>query len=282
MTRGKVRVVSVSRSLLAAANSKLLLEEALKVFTSLVTSGQANQQVALSPVTAQLLDKNPGPKFAHVARLVLRSIEDGTFQPGQPIPSAAALSRLTGYSTGTCKKGLRLLARGGVLRSGLTEQSRLRVTGPAPAPGADDSTEAAHRLSAELASRRRGAHLTQPELAALVGKSVTTVGHAETGRVWQSRAFRERADTVLAAGGTLLELHRAYQAASTQRDFGTPCLRPAKAAPVAALPQAQPTGEPTTSTAARLPFPVSVIVVWSDGTTVTYPAGQALQSDPKK
>jgi hypothetical protein len=34
---------------------------------------------------------------------------------------------------------------------------------------------------------RHAADLTQTDLAALVGRSVTTVGHAETGRTWQSR-----------------------------------------------------------------------------------------------
>jgi hypothetical protein len=41
---------------------------------------------------------------------------------------------------------------------------------------------------------------------------VTTVGHAETGRLWQSRCFWERSDAVLSACGELLALHDAYRA----------------------------------------------------------------------
>jgi DNA-binding XRE family transcriptional regulator len=72
---------------------------------------------------------------------------------------------------------------------------------------------AARALSASLATRRRAAGLTQPQLAELVDMSVTTVGHAETGRVWQSRAFWERADKALNADGELLALHDTYRAA---------------------------------------------------------------------
>ena len=39
------------------------------------------------------------------------------------------------------------------------------------------------------------------------------IGHAETGRVWQSRRFWELADKELNAGGELLALHDAYRAA---------------------------------------------------------------------
>jgi hypothetical protein len=45
--------------------------------------------------------------------------------------------------------------------------------------------------------------------------SVTTIGHAQTGRVWQSRAFWERADNAVNAGGELLALHDAYRAPGT-------------------------------------------------------------------
>jgi len=45
------------------------------------------------------------------------------------------------------------------------------------------------RLSRELAARRRAGGLTQPELAKVPGVSVTTIGHAETGRLWQARGF---------------------------------------------------------------------------------------------
>jgi hypothetical protein len=36
--------------------------------------------------------------------------------------------------------------------------------------------------------------LTQPQLAAVTGMSVTSIGHAETGRLWQSRRFWELGD----------------------------------------------------------------------------------------
>ena len=48
----------------------------------------------------------------------------------------------------------------------------------------------------------------------LFRSSVTTVGHAETGRLWHSRAFWERADKELNVGGELLHLHDAYRAAA--------------------------------------------------------------------
>jgi len=73
--------------------------------------------------------------------------------------------------------------------------------------------DTARALSAALAARRRAAGLTQPQLADLAEVSVTTVGHAETGRLWHSRAFWERADKELSAGGELLRLHDAYRAA---------------------------------------------------------------------
>ena len=49
--------------------------------------------------------------------------------------------------------------------------------------------------------------LTQKQLAALIGCSVTHVGHAETGRLWQAREFWENADSALHVGGELLSLH---------------------------------------------------------------------------
>ena len=46
-------------------------------------------------------------------------------------------------------------------------------------------------------------------------RSVTTVGHAETGRTWQARYFWENCDKALDAHGELLRLHDAYRAATT-------------------------------------------------------------------
>lgn len=155
------------------------------------------------------------PKFARVAALVRGQIADGTLRPGEPAPSGAALSRVTGYSTLTCRKALRQLIADGLLTPGPSRNARPRVVGP-PQPRAErDLASAARTLAKGLAARRRAKGLTQPELARRVGVSVTTVGHAETGRLWQSRQFWERADAMLGANGDLLALHDAYREAGT-------------------------------------------------------------------
>ncbi len=153
------------------------------------------------------------PKYARVAAAVRGQIADGTLRPGQPAPSGAALSRVTGYSTLTCRRALRLLIADGVLTPGPSRNARPRVAGPPQPPAERDLAAAARDLATGLAARRRANGLTQPELAGRVGVSVTTVGHAETGRLWQSRQFWERADAVLGAGGDLLRLHDAYREA---------------------------------------------------------------------
>ena len=154
------------------------------------------------------------PKYARVAAAVRGQIAEGTLRPGQPAPSGAALSRITGYSTLTCRRALRVLIADGVLTPGPSRNARPRVAGPPQRPAERDLAAAARALAAGLATRRRANGLTQPELAVRVGVSVTTVGHAETGRLWQSRQFWERADPVLGAGGDLLGLHDAYLEAS--------------------------------------------------------------------
>jgi hypothetical protein len=159
-------------------------------------------------------DVNRLPKYARVAAAVRGQIADGTLRPGQPAPSGAALSRITGYSTLTCRRALRVLVADGVLTPGPSRNARPRVAGPAQLPAERDLAAAARALSAGLAARRRAKGLTQPELAGRVGVSVTTIGHAETGRLWQSREFWEHADVILAGGGDLLALHDAYRAAS--------------------------------------------------------------------
>ena len=65
-------------------------------------------------------------------------------------------------------------------------------------------------LSAVLAERKRDAGLTQPEVAEKLGTSVTSVGHAETGRVWQGREFWGGHEELL--GGDLLGLYDRYKA----------------------------------------------------------------------
>jgi transcriptional regulator with XRE-family HTH domain len=155
------------------------------------------------------------PKYRRVAAVIRRQIADGTLRPGQPAPSGAELSRVFGFSTLTCRKALRALIADGLLVPGPSPNARPRVADPhAPDPDRD-LTDAARALSAGLAARRHAAGLTQAELAALAGVSVTTVGHAETGRTWQSRRFWERADAALRAAGDLLRLHDAYRAASS-------------------------------------------------------------------
>ena len=158
----------------------------------------------------------PGlPKYLRVAAVIRRQIADGTLRPGQPAPSGAELSRAFGFSTLTCRKALRALIAEGLLVPGPSRNARPRVADPQAPDLERDLADAARALSAGLAAKRHAAGLTQAELAALAGVSVTTVGHAETGRTWQSRRFWERADTALRAAGDLLRLHDAYRAASS-------------------------------------------------------------------
>jgi hypothetical protein len=116
-------------------------------------------------------------------------------------------------------------------------------------------------LSRALAARRRAAGLTQPELAKLLGVSVTSVGHAETGRVWQSGGFWRQADGLLLAGGALLRMHEDYQAAIV-RPAPAAAPGPFRAGPVPVLP------------ASVIITPDGVAVTWPDGTqTVARPPG---------
>ena len=154
------------------------------------------------------------PVFQRVAKLVQDQIADGTLKPGQLAPSGDELHRITGHHPGACRKALRLLVQTGVLVPGAGDGCRPRVPGELQdAPGEGDN--AARELSAAFADRRHAAGLTQPELAALTGVSVTAIGHAETGRLWQGRPFWEHADQALGADGELLALHDAYQDART-------------------------------------------------------------------
>ena len=137
------------------------------------------------------------PKYLRVAAAIRRQIADGTLRPGQPAPSGAELSRAFGFSTLTCRKALRALIADGLLVPGPSRNARPRVADPQAPDLERDLADAARALSAGLAARRHAAGLTQAELAALAGVSVTTVGHAETGRTWQSRRFWERADAAL-------------------------------------------------------------------------------------
>jgi hypothetical protein len=205
------------------------------------------------------------PKYARVAAAIRRQVADGTLRPGQPAPSGAALSRVTGYSTLTCRRALRLLIADGVLSPGPSRNARPRVAGPPQPPAERDLAAAARGLATGLAARRRANGLTQPELAERAGVSVTTVGHAETGRLWQSREFWERADGVLGAGGDLLRLHDAYREAGASSAAETPAASgtavSSRTAGAAATGQAGPPGAPLPPGSARARVPAA----WGPG-----------------
>ena len=203
------------------------------------------------------------PKYIRAAELVRARIADGTLRPGESAPSGAALAVLTGYSVLTCRRALRVLVKDGTLGPGPSPSARPRVPVPASSPAGQALAQASRALSAGLASRRRAAGLTQPALAVLVGCSLTTVGHAETGRLWQGRDFWERADKQLSAEGQLLALHDAYRAAGASADPATPAEVIATAA-IADTPS-------TVAVGAAGPV-ASVTITWADGTATTvYP-----------
>jgi hypothetical protein len=204
-------------------------------------------------------------KYLHAASLVRAQIADGRLAPGETAPSAAALARVTGYSTLTCRRALRTLINDGALVPGTSRNARPRVPASYPTPGEQHLANAARALSAGLAARRRAAGLTQPQLAAIAGVSVTTVGHAETGRLWQSRRFWERADSGVGAEGDLLLLHDDYRAAQAVPPG------PARQEDTTACPDAR------TAAFAASPGPVAhVTITWADGAVTTvYPPGPA-------
>jgi Helix-turn-helix domain/Bacterial regulatory proteins, gntR family len=144
------------------------------------------------------------PRREAAAAVIREMIANGTLLPGAPVPSGAELARKAGCGMLTGRAALRLLLADGTLARGASANARLRVA------ATDGGTRPA--LSAALAARRRASGLTQPELAAAVGMSLTTVGHAETGRLWQSRDFWQRADLVLGASGALLRMYDQHQA----------------------------------------------------------------------
>jgi hypothetical protein len=255
------------------------------------------------------VDGNRPPKYARVAAAVRGQIADGTLRPGEPAPSGAALSRVTGFSTLTCRRALRVLVEDGVLTPGPSRNARPRVAGPPQPPAERDLAAAARALSGGLAARRRARGLTQPDLAGGLGISVTTIGHAETGRLWQSRQFWEHADAVLGAGGDLLALHDAYREASAS---GADTAGAAESAAAAATTvnsgaaSVAGTGQEDDSSSALLPghaaepraclaggphdgpsagkgqaVPACVTIMWSDGTVTTvHPPETGLAGTP--
>jgi hypothetical protein len=183
------------------------------------------------------------PKYAQVAASVRAQIETGGLSPGAPAPSGAALARITGFSHLTCRKALQLLIKDGVLVPGPSPNARPRV--PCPTHDEQTVTDAERVLSMALAGRGSGAERTQSEPSPPFGVSFTTVGHAETGRLWQSRDFWERADKALAANGLLLRHHDDYRAA---------------AVPSVCDPQAESVDAPAVT---------CITITWGDGTTTT-------------
>ena len=136
----------------------------------------------------------------------------------------------------------------------MSPTARLRVAQPSGArSGNAEALRAA--LSNALAGRRHAAGMTQPELAEKLGVSLTTVGHAETGRLWQSRDFWLGADLELGAAGDLLRMFDRYKAAE--------CAAPEEAGDAES--------EETVPVAPVLPAsvtitPAGVSIIWSDGT----------------
>ena len=201
---------------------------------------------------------SPRPhRYVRVAEAIRDQIRHGHMKPGELAPSGAALARVTGFSALTCRRALELLVAEGTLRPGPSRNARPRV--PDADPAALDLADRAAALSGALAERRRAAGCTQAELAEIAGYSETTVGHAETGRLWQSRTFWESADKILDACGELLLLHDAYDDARNR--------------PAASVPPG-PTADADTDTGAvappaPAPAPVSVTITWPDGTTTT-------------
>jgi hypothetical protein len=220
------------------------------------------------------------PKWARVAAAVRGQIADGTLRPGQPAPSGAALSRVTGYSTLTCRRALRVLVADGVLVPGPSRSARPRVAGGAAPRAERDLAAAARALSAGLAARRRATGLTQPELASLACVSVTTVGHAETGRLWQSRRFWDRVDAVLGTHGELLRLHDAYREAAAPDVAGGAGVLAGGAGAAGEGSVAGGAGEAGSPAGWApgedgQPMPASVTIVWGNGTVTTVHAPEA-------
>jgi DNA-binding transcriptional MocR family regulator len=209
------------------------------------------------------------PKYQQVAAMVRDQVADGMLAPGAPAPSGAALARMTGYSVLTCRRALRTLIADGTLVHGTSGNARPRV----PGPGDKALADARRDLSRALSGYRRAAGLTQSQLAVLAGFSVTTIGHAETGRTWQARPFWELADKLLNAGGELLRRHDAFRAAQAPPEG--PAV-PEKPAQTAGAPSLTARAEhPATVTAGVPGLVASIAITWADGgVTTVYPLAE--------
>ena len=211
-------------------------------------------------VSSRLAQAVSQPKYMQVSARIRVQIAAGLLVPGEAAPSGAALARATGFATLTCRKALRTLIKEGVLVPGASPGARPRVAVGTPSPGEQTLAIAARALSASLASRRRASGLTQPQLAAVTSMSVTSIGHAETGRLWQSRRFWELADKGVNAGGELLALHDAYRTAAVPANRTTASTDTGAKIAADILP--------TIAIAAPLPV-VAVTITWADGTVTT-------------
>jgi transcriptional regulator with XRE-family HTH domain len=212
------------------------------------------------------------------AGIVRGMIADGTLGPGAPVPSSAALARETGFAARTCQIAIRSLLADGTVTRGASPTARLRVARAGRA-GAGDAGALRVKLSRALAAGRRAAGMTQPELAVKLGRSVTTVCHAETGRTWQARDFWLSAGLVLGDDGSLLHMYDQYKAAEADSRSEPEEDEPEEAAGVAPRE-----GAPARCAAPVLPVSVAitpdgVLVVWPDGTEslVTPPGSQVGQ-----
>lgn len=204
-------------------------------------------------------------KANQVVELIRARIADGSLAPGMFAPSGEDLVKETGFAVETCRRAMLLLHSTGELTR-MSRSARYRVPGDGP-------PVAGQEIAWALAERRRTAGLTQTELSDKVGMSVTTVCHAETGRLWQSRRFWERADVVLGADGALVDLFNAWQAAGSL--WGAVTQQPAMLA-AAGVPDVPATiAEPDVpdvpdGIVITLPCdPVPVTVRWGDGSLTT-------------
>ena len=206
-------------------------------------------------------------KSDQVVELIRARIADGSLRPGMLAPSSPELAKELGFAVLTCRKALQLLFAEGELTR-MSRSGRYRVVGDAPPGNGQELAEA-------LAARRRAAGLTQPELARAVGMSVTTVGHAETGRLWQSRRFWEKAALALDDDGALLALFDAWRTGSPPGPAtGEPVMPTAAVAPDVPAAPAEP--DASSGVVITLPCdPIAVTVVWADGSVTTVRPGLA-------
>jgi hypothetical protein len=201
-------------------------------------------------VTARVL------KADQVAAMIRAKIKDGSLKPGMYVPSGSELAKETGFGVLTCRKGLQRLLREGLIMQ-MARSTRYRVAGAPPVDGLE--------LSHALAELRHAAGLTQPELAREIGMSVTSVGHAETGRLWQSRGFWQRVDLALRADGALVGRYDAWRAGSAPgSSAGEPVMTTVPA----------PAGADSVVITLSC-GPVPVTVRWADGSVTTVWPGPA-------